>query len=127
MIRICRIFKFDSAHSLPYHKGQCNKLHGHTYKLEIKVEGIIKGDGGPENGMVMDFKTFDREIKFIIIDKFDHELLNNFFENPTAENMVDWISNTLKGLEHYHQQKIKLIMVRLWETENSYAEWEAPC
>ena len=35
-------FKFDTAHLLPNHKGQCKNLHGHTYKLIISCTGEKK-------------------------------------------------------------------------------------
>ena len=32
---------FDSAHFLPNHP-KCGRIHGHTYKVEIEVEGELK-------------------------------------------------------------------------------------
>ena len=32
-------FDFDAAHFLPNYNGKCEHLHGHTYKLVVKVEG----------------------------------------------------------------------------------------
>ncbi len=36
-MRLCREFYFDSAHLLPDYKGECERLHGHTYKLEVVI------------------------------------------------------------------------------------------
>ena len=33
---------FSAAHSLPRHPGKCKNLHGHTYKVEVVVEGERK-------------------------------------------------------------------------------------
>ena len=30
---------FAAAHRLPEHGGKCQRLHGHTYGLEVTVEG----------------------------------------------------------------------------------------
>ena len=48
----------DCAHFLPGHE-KCGRLHGHTYKVEIVIEGDHK------KGMIIDFadlKKADREV-----------------------------------------------------------------
>ena len=45
---------FAAAHRLPDHEGKCCRLHGHTYGLEVTVEGTPQ-ESGPAAGMVMDF------------------------------------------------------------------------
>ena len=32
-------FEFDAAHNLINYHGKCERLHGHTYKLVVKLEG----------------------------------------------------------------------------------------
>ncbi|HOV52500.1 MAG TPA: 6-carboxytetrahydropterin synthase, partial [Methanothrix sp.] len=44
------VAEFDAAHSLPGYIGKCANLHGHTYQVEVVVEGEIG-----EDGFVMDF------------------------------------------------------------------------
>ena len=44
------VTEFDAAHSLPGYQGKCANLHGHTYQVEIVVEGDVGDDG-----FVMDF------------------------------------------------------------------------
>ena len=47
---VLKEFEFDAAHYLPSYNGKCEHLHGHTYKLVVKV------DGRPDmEGMVLDF------------------------------------------------------------------------
>ena len=46
------IADFDAAHSLPGYQGKCANLHGHTYMVEVVIEGAIG-----ENGFVMDFSS----------------------------------------------------------------------
>jgi len=48
--RVVRCFTFAAAHHLPWHEGRCRQLHGHTYRLEVTVEGPIG-----EHGVVVDF------------------------------------------------------------------------
>ena len=47
---IIKEFDFDAAHYLPAYNGKCEHLHGHTYKLVVKVEGTPDHEG-----MVIDF------------------------------------------------------------------------
>jgi 6-pyruvoyltetrahydropterin/6-carboxytetrahydropterin synthase len=82
-------FFFDAAHFLPLvplnHK--CRRLHGHTYKVVIGVEG----EAGPM-GWIMDFAEISALIK-PILKEIDHKLLNAIpgLENPTAENIAQWL------------------------------------
>ena len=44
------VTEFDAAHSLPGYQGKCAHMHGHTYQVEIVLEGEVG-----EDGFVMDF------------------------------------------------------------------------
>lgn len=121
MVTVTKRFEFEACHYLPHYKGACSRLHGHSYKLEVTVGGtVIKDETDPKCGMVMDFKDLKSLVKDAVIDKYDHEDLNAFFDNPTAEVMVkqmavDIIAKLPKG--------VFLISCKLWETSTSYAEW----
>ena len=86
---------FDSAHFLPKvpegHK--CKRLHGHTFRVVIYVEGKVDG----EMGWVQDFGDIKRAFK-PILEQLDHHLLNEIegLENPTSEVMAEWIWVRLK-------------------------------
>ena len=52
---VLKEFEFDAAHYLPSYNGKCEHLHGHTYKLVVKV------DGRPDmEGMVLDFSLLKK-------------------------------------------------------------------
>ena len=56
MIRITKIFTFETAHVLYNYDGKCKNMHGHSYKLFVTVKGIPINDlDHPKNGMVVDF------------------------------------------------------------------------
>jgi len=112
MITVTKIFTFEAAHHLPFHKGKCKNLHGHTYKLEVTVSGTRD-----INGLVIDFGDLKKIVSEKIIEKYDHKNLNEFFKHPTAEVMVESIAWELKGTIP------GINKVRLWETPTSYAEW----
>ena len=89
------VFTFDAAHKLPHvssdHK--CGRLHGHTFTVEIHVEGSL----GTETGWVVDF--FDIKKAFEPIREIlDHNYLNDIegLANPTSENIAQWIMHHLK-------------------------------
>lgn len=112
---IAKEFLFEAAHTLPNEPcyGSCSKLHGHTYKLIVEVEGKIN-----DKGWVMNFKDLKDIVKAEVIDKFDHSYLNSFISVPTAENILIWIYERLKP--HFNAE-IQLKSLTLYETRSSYA------
>ncbi|KND28588.1 MULTISPECIES: 6-carboxytetrahydropterin synthase QueD [Streptomyces] len=94
-MEIFREFTFESAHRLPNvpegHK--CARLHGHSYKVIVHVEGPV----GAESGWVMDFGDVKRAFKPIEA-RLDHYYLNEIegLENPTSEVLARWIWDRLR-------------------------------
>jgi 6-pyruvoyltetrahydropterin/6-carboxytetrahydropterin synthase len=119
-ITVVKEFTFDAAHYLPDHRGKCKHLHGHTYKLQVGIQG----DVDRKTGMVVDFGDLSAVVKEAILEHLDHAYLNEVEiegfpnEQPTAENMARWIKRTLQ--KRLWQQDVSL--VRLWETPTSYTE-----
>lgn len=122
MVTVTKLFTFDACHHLPHYDGACSNLHGHTYKLEVTVTGRrIKDEENPKCGMIIDFKDLKKIVKDTVIDKYDHSDLNNFFDNPTAEIMVEKI-----GIDIMRElpKDVSLVSVKLWEKiDSSYAEF----
>ena len=113
---VTKILTFDAAHSLPTHPGLCRNVHGHTYTLEVTVEGQL-ADGGPTDQMVMDFGDLRRRVAELVVNHLDHRYLNELFDfAPTAEALAAWSMRTLL------EAGLPVIKVRLWETPTSYAE-----
>ena len=50
--RVTCTFAFEAAHHLAWHPGRCRNLHGHSYRLDVSVEGPLDA-----NGVVLDFDT----------------------------------------------------------------------
>ncbi|MFG2056884.1 6-carboxytetrahydropterin synthase QueD [Micromonospora sp. NPDC048930] len=88
-MEIFREFTFEAAHRLPQvppgHK--CARLHGHSYRLEVHVEGEVDA----ALGWVMDFGDIKAAVR-PVIDQLDHYYLNEIpgLENPTSENLARW-------------------------------------
>lgn len=61
--------RFASAHMIPHHKF-CGGIHGHSYYVDITVEGAESG----EFGFVVDFKKIKGIVRQIC-SKLDHKIL----------------------------------------------------
>ena len=105
-------FSFDAAHNLIKYNGKCEKLHGHTYKMVVKLEGIPDSEG-----MIMDFVMLKNIVKAEIIDVLDHSYINEIIEQPTAENIAVWAWGKLDG--KLKRDNCKLSEVEIWETRTS--------
>ena len=142
-IRISRKFAFECAHALLGYDGACRYIHGHSYKLEVSLLGIVRQQvGHPKNGMLMDFGELKQLVQQAVINDWDHALLLHrdtpeglikaLQENqeklvllpyqPSCENMLLDIRQRLKAVL---PANCKLCRLMLSETENSYAEWHA--
>jgi len=102
-MKVGREFSFDASHFLPEYKGKCERVHGHTYRLKVVVEGEAK-----ENGMVMDFSELKEAVNDAVMERLDHSNLNEIFENPTAEEIAEWIFKEL-------EKRIPVSSVKLYE------------
>lgn len=145
---ITKEFTFDSAHFLPNYYGKCERMHGHTYRLQITVDGPVG-----ENGLVIDFVILKKIVKKQVLEKLDHQVINDIIEVASAENTVLWIWDQLKDLRPLIEQElddpnlsesikkyfkegedpmidtsdftsqIRLHEVKLWETPNSFVTY----
>jgi 6-pyruvoyltetrahydropterin/6-carboxytetrahydropterin synthase len=108
---------FASAHQLREYKGKCENLHGHNWRVLVKVRGRELG----ASGMLIDFGILKRLLKKLL-ERLDHKFLNELppFDtvNPTSENLAKHIFDALdlelpEGVETYE--------VRVWESEKNAA------
>jgi 6-pyruvoyltetrahydropterin/6-carboxytetrahydropterin synthase len=115
-VQIRKHFTFEAAHVLPRHPGKCSTLHGHSYRLEVTIQGPIR-EGGPTEGMVRDFDDLKDIVERTVIDRLDHHSLNDVILNPTVELLVVWI---WEQLEPALPDLVELV---LWETPTACAVW----
>ena len=108
---------FEAAHNLYDYEGDCARLHGHSYKLSVVIEGEVNSEG-----FVLDFGTAREIIKQNIIYKYEHRYLNDMFDfNPTAENMARCFAKILDS-EFSKYDGVRLSALKLWETEHNCVE-----
>ena len=113
---------FAAAHALRDYPGECARLHGHNWKVEVEVEASQLND----IGMGVDFKDIKRATKAIIGD-LDHRYLNEIppFDsvNPTAENIAAFLHQNLSS--KLNTNVVSVSRITLWETDRacvSYTE-----
>jgi len=91
---ISKSFGFEAAHLLPNvpadHK--CARLHGHSFRVELRVAGPI----GADTGWVTDFADL-RSAWAPLHDLLDHRYLNEVdgLANPTSECIAVWVWDRL--------------------------------
>jgi 6-pyruvoyl-tetrahydropterin synthase len=72
-----------------------------------------------KNDMLYDFKELKNVVHRVVIDKWDHQTMNDFFEAPTAERMAEAIYCMLQT--YFQGTDLFVTKVRLWETEDCCA------
>jgi 6-pyruvoyltetrahydropterin/6-carboxytetrahydropterin synthase len=107
---------FASAHTLRNYPGDCSRMHGHNWKLEVEVKATALN----EHEMGMDFKTIKNATRELA-KTLDHRYLNDIppFDtiNPTAENIAQYFYQNLSQTLNIDSAKIS--GVTLWETDRA--------
>lgn len=111
---------FSSAHRLRQYNGECERLHGHNWKVRVSVASDLLDN----LGMVMDFKDLKEKVN-ALIDRFDHQYLNEippFTElNPTTENMAKHIFDELTKV--INTDILRVSRVTIWESPTCFASY----
>jgi len=134
-MKIAKEFRWEMGHRLPFHEGKCKNLHGHSYKCMVELSGKPI-----ENGMVLDYYDVKKIIE-PVIENLDHafmvyrddkELLGLLTQlnskmvvvdfQSTAENICVYLLKEIKNSNL--PENINSVKVRIFETENTYAEEE---
>jgi 6-pyruvoyltetrahydropterin/6-carboxytetrahydropterin synthase len=136
-LTIMRRIKFCAGHRLFGHGGKCEHFHGHNYMADF----FVTGDHVDAVGRVIDFADLKARVKGWIDENWDHSFVvfdqdqnaraalemvqpKRIFllpYNPTAENMARYLLEEMcpKVLAGSGARAVR---VRLWETDESYAE-----
>ncbi len=109
---LAKDFTFDAAHNLVNYHGKCERLHGHTYKLRVVVEGTPDSEG-----MIIDFIELKAIVKEKILSRLDHSYINDIITQPSAENIAVWIWAELE--ESVRRENCALYEIHVWETADS--------
>lgn len=140
MITVTKIFRFEMGHAIDGYEGMCKYIHGHSYVLHVTVTTTGAGDKPlPSPGFIIDFKELKKIVNGNLVAKLDHSLIlseqyvakhpdimqeQNLMVlpyEPSAENMLYFIRTELQGA---FSEKYDIVRLKLWETCDSFAEWE---
>ena len=87
---------FAAAHRLRHYKGKCENLHGHNWRVEVRVAG----EELDETGLLLDFGELKALVEEVV-GRLDHSYLNELepFQqaNPTTECISRHIAEELAG------------------------------
>ena len=106
----------DAAHFLRGYQGKCEALHGHRFKVIVKIR-VSEVD---DIGLAYDFTVLKQHLADILF-RFDHTCLNDVTPfnkiNPSSENIAATIYNELgMKLAGVH---VSLSCVEVWESPES--------
>jgi len=127
-MKITKSFHFHAAHILKNHPGKCKNLHGHTYKLDVCVNGNID----KQSGMVMDFSELKTIVDSIIIRMVDHKFIGNgmiIIDGKEINEIFDFVVTAENLAKHFYSLLKEylygsLYSITIWETETSKATYK---
>ena len=138
-MKAAKHFRWEGAHRLPWHSRDCKNLHGHSYRMTVELEGPPGA-----HGMLIDFQDLKAALQ-PLVDAWDHATLvaaddaallravdslgSKRFVLPcdsTSENLCRYVFDYLcrHGSDVLIRHGIRVVRVRISETDTSYAEHE---
>jgi 6-pyruvoyltetrahydropterin/6-carboxytetrahydropterin synthase len=121
MFELKIVTRFAAAHQLKMVSQKCENLHGHNWKVEVRVAGEKLNPAG----VLVDFGELKKHVAEII-NELDHRFLNetDFFNNntpPSSENIAFFIA---KGLEKkLDGTGAAVTRVSAWESDDACATY----
>ncbi len=107
---------FDAAHFLRGYQGKCEALHGHRFRVVVRVQASEVND----IGLAYDFTLLKQHLADIL-SGLDHTCLNDVspFDkiNPSSENIASTIYNKLQV--SLAGAPVSLSCVEVWESPQS--------
>lgn len=131
-----RRFQFCAGHRVRGHENLCKNLHGHNYVVFVEAEAPLDA-----LGRVIDFGVLKQLVGGWIDANWDHgfilwredhqarilvegmadQKMHLMPANPTAENMAAYLLTEVCPLV-LKDTGVRATFVRVWETENCYAD-----
>lgn len=134
LVYVTRRERFNAAHKLWNDSwdaeknkevfGKCANpnWHGHNYELHVTVKGAPAAD----TGYCMDLKVLSDILKEHVIEPLDHKNLNldvPFMKGKMASTEILIIAIWDEIVGSISETGCKLHSIRLYETENNYADY----
>jgi 6-pyruvoyltetrahydropterin/6-carboxytetrahydropterin synthase len=117
--------RFAAAHNLREFHGRCENLHGHNWRVEVRVLA-------PELdkiGLALDFGVL-KKLLAETLDLLDHKYLNELeyfkVDNVSSENIARFIFNQMAPkVKEASDGRCRISSVSAWENESSCATYIA--
>jgi 6-pyruvoyltetrahydropterin/6-carboxytetrahydropterin synthase len=110
---------FAAAHLLREYEGNCERLHGHNWRVEATVES----EELDARGMALDFREMKSALNDIL-SRLDHKYLNEIppfdGQNPSSENIARYLFGEMEGKI---PAPARLARVVVWESDDARAEF----
>lgn len=107
---------FSGGHHLRDYPGNCERPHGHNWKVKVTVRATELD----KLGMGIDFKTLKQTVNSVV-DDLDHSDLNDHAAfkdiNPSSENIAMHLFSKLKNKLQTDRYSLYSVTVR--ETDSS--------
>jgi 6-pyruvoyltetrahydropterin/6-carboxytetrahydropterin synthase len=121
MFELKIVTRFAAAHQLKMVAEKCENLHGHNWKIEVRVAGEKLNKAG----VLVDFGELKKYVAEII-ETLDHRFLNEaaFFNDdtpPSSENIAVFIAKQLE--KKLDGSGAHVTRVSAWESENACATY----
>ena len=120
MFEVVLTHPFVAAHRLKLYDGSLEPLHGHNWKVEVRLQG----DRLDQIEVLIDFLEAKKRIGEYL-KEIDYTYLNEnpkfAGKNPSAEVVAYWLFQRLKdSLDH---PVAKVSKVTIWETDDCAASY----
>jgi len=113
---------FSAAHRLREYDGNCERLHGHNWQVEVTVASEVLDD----QGIALDFRAIKSAVNDLLAG-LDHRYLNEVspFDrlNPSSENLARYL---FEEMEKKVPPPARMARVTVWESEDARAEYFRP-
>ena len=117
---VCKDFRFAAAHQIRGHRGGCENLHGHSYRVRVWV----RANALDALGMVVDFADLKAAMDEVV-GPFDHRFLNEIApfdeRNTTAELLAQYVFAELR--KRVDDDRVRVTRVEVWESDSAFASY----
>ena len=116
VFEVCVKTHFAASHTLDGYPGDCARLHGHNWHIELFVHCTDLDDVG----MGIDFRVLKDNIDEVL-EEIDHSHLNDLpifvQENPTSETLARYLYRVLS--ERLNDERISVARIKVSETQDT--------
>lgn len=128
--------EFESAHLLPFHKGKCANLHGHSYKCICRFYCEVDENGQYKSEF--DFSSLKKKVRDVV-EPFDHAIIFSSYnlQSKAESQLLSWAQafnmryvilpdtySTSEGIAKYikHNTEADIVIVQETSTNTTTLE-----